>query len=79
MLDEMLGDGRVPLELEGEECWVRETTIDVGDDASRLTEPGMLFEGLGFQPWQPPAIVGNVTEDGAAYAGGIEKRIALPQ
>ena len=73
MLDEMLSDGRVPLELEGEDGWVRETTIDVGDDASRLTEPGMLFEGLGFQPWQPPAIVGTVTEDGAAYAGGIEE------
>ena len=72
MLDEMLDDGRVQLELEGEDGWLRETTIDVGDDASRLTEPGMLFDGLGFQPWQPPAIVGNVAEDGAAYAGGIQ-------
>ena len=41
MLDEMLSDGRVPLELEGEDGWVRQTIIDVGDDASRLTEPGM--------------------------------------
>jgi len=73
MLDEMVSTGRVPLELEGEDGWVRETTIDVGDDASRLTEPGMLFDGLGFQPWQPPAIVGSVTEDGAAKAGGIEE------
>lgn len=73
MLDEMLDDGRVPLELEGADGWVRETTIDVGDDASRLTEPGMLFDGLGFQPWQPPAIVGTVAEDGAAYAAGIEE------
>ncbi len=72
MLDEMLDDGRVQLELEGEDGWLRETTIDVGDDASRLTEPGMLFDGLGFQPWQPPAIVGNISEDGAAYAGGIQ-------
>ena len=73
MLDEMLADGRVPLELEATDGWVRETTIDVGDDASRLTEPGMLFDGLGFQPWQPPAIVGTVAEDGAAYAAGIEE------
>ncbi|MCH8301738.1 MAG: RIP metalloprotease RseP, partial [Proteobacteria bacterium] len=36
-------------------------------------EPGMLFDGLGFQPWQPPAIVGNVAEDGAAHAAGIEE------
>ena len=73
MLDEMISNGRVSLELEGEDGWVRETTIDVGDDASRLTEPGMLFDGLGFQPWQPPAIVGTVTDDGAAKAGGIEE------
>jgi regulator of sigma E protease len=72
MLDEMLDDGRVQLELEGEDGWLRETTIDVGDNASRLTEPGMLFDGLGFQPWQPPAVVGNVEEDGAAYTGGIQ-------
>jgi regulator of sigma E protease len=72
MLDDMLGDGRVRLELEAEDGWVRKTTIDVGDDASRLTEPGMLFDGLGFQPWQPPAIVGEVSVDGAAEAGGIE-------
>jgi len=73
MLDEMVSDGRVPLELEGEDGWVRQTTIDVGDNAARLTEPGMLFDGLGFQPWRPPAIVGNVTDGGAAYAGGIEE------
>jgi regulator of sigma E protease len=72
MLDDMLADGRVRLELESEDGRVRETTIDVGNDASRLTEPGMLFDGLGFQPWQPPAVVGNVTEEGAAYAGGIQ-------
>jgi regulator of sigma E protease len=72
MLDEMLDDGRVQLELESEDGWVRKTVIDVGGDASRLTEPGMLFDGLGFQPWQPPAVVGEVTEEGAAYAGGIQ-------
>jgi len=73
MLDEMVSNGRVSLELEGVDGWVRETTIDVGDDGSRLTEPGMLFDGLGFQPWQPPAIVGTVTDDGAAKAGGIQE------
>jgi regulator of sigma E protease len=71
MLDEMVSNGRVPLELQGEDGWVRQTTIDVGTDASRLTEPGLLFDGLGFQPWQPPAVVGSVTEDGAAAVGGI--------
>lgn len=72
MLDEMVSDGRIPLKLEGEDGWVRRTTIDVGDDASRLTEPGLLFDGLGFQPWQPLAMVDSVMDDGAAQAGGIK-------
>ncbi len=71
MLDEMVSNGRVPLELEGPDGWVRTTTIDVGEDATRLTEPGMLFDGLGFQPWQPPAVIASVDETGAAFVGGI--------
>jgi regulator of sigma E protease len=31
----------------------------------------MLFDGLGFQPWQPPAVIATVTEGGAADIGGI--------
>jgi regulator of sigma E protease len=71
ILDEMVSTGRVPMELQAEDGWVRTTVIDVGDDATRLTEPGLLFDGLGFRPWQPPAIIGSVDESGAAYAGGI--------
>jgi len=72
MLDEMLSDGRVQLQLEEPDGFVRTTTIDVGDDASRLTEPGMLFEGLGFEPWQPPAEIATVEPGSAADLGGIE-------
>jgi regulator of sigma E protease len=71
LLDELLSDGQVNMELEGTDGWVRNATIDVGDDASRLTEPGVLFEGLGFEPWQPPAVIEIVGEEGAAHAGGI--------
>ena len=71
LLDELLSDGQVEMELEGTDGWVRSATIDVGDDASRLTEPGVLFEGLGFEPWQPPAVIEIVGEEGAAHAGGM--------
>ena len=71
MLDDMLSDGTVTLELEEADGYVRTATIDVGDDATRLTEPGMLFDGLGFQPWQPPALIASVEEGGAAFVGGI--------
>ena len=73
MLDGLITDGRVALRLEDESGYQRSTTIDVGDDAARLTEPGMLFDGLGFSPWQPPAIVGEVSNDGAAEAAGVRE------
>ncbi|MGH8194436.1 MAG: RIP metalloprotease RseP [Woeseiaceae bacterium] len=72
VFDEMVDDSRVPLQLESADGSVRSTVIDVGDDAARLTEPGMLFEGLGFMPWQPPAVVDTVDEPGAAHAAGID-------
>jgi regulator of sigma E protease len=73
MLDAMVGTGRVPIELEAEDGFVRQTVIVVGDDAARLTEPGVLFDGLGFRPWQPPAVIGSVDETGAAMAAGIQE------
>jgi len=71
MLDQLISGGRVTLELENQSGRIRTATIDVGDDATRLTEPGVLFDGLGFQPWQPPATVAELTEGGAAEAAGI--------
>ena len=75
MLDQMVSDGRVPLTLESEDGWQRDATIDVGADARRLTEPGMLFEGLGFRPFGAgdlPADIGRVEDDGPAKAAGLE-------
>ena len=71
ILGEMVDDGRVPLTLEGTDGRRRQTTIDVGDDKTRLTEPGVLFDGLGFVPWQPPAIIADLPEDGAAASSGL--------
>jgi regulator of sigma E protease len=75
MLDHMVADGLVPITLEAGDGWQRSVSIDVGDDARRLTEPGMLFDGLGFQPFGPadlPADVGNVEEGGPAATAGLE-------
>ena len=74
MLDRMVSDGRVPLTLEAEDGWQRDVKIDVGADARRLTEPGMLFEGLGFRPFgvdHLPADIGRVEDDGPAKAAGL--------
>ncbi|MBT8099663.1 MAG: RIP metalloprotease RseP [Gammaproteobacteria bacterium] len=72
MLDQMVSQGRVPLTLEDEAGRQRRTDIVVGDEAARLTEPGLLFDGLGFAPWQPPAVIGELVADGAAAAAGLE-------
>ncbi|MDJ0794864.1 MAG: RIP metalloprotease RseP [Woeseiaceae bacterium] len=71
ILETMVADGRVPLELEKERGGQQRTVLDVGEDATRLTEPGMLFDGLGFQAWQPRSIVGAVTSGGAAQRAGL--------
>ncbi len=72
ILDEMVSDGTVTLELEEPDGFVRTTTLNVGEDRTRLTEPGMLFDGLGFQPWRPPAILATVEEGGAGDLGGLQ-------
>ena len=71
ILGEMVDDGRVPMTLEDSSGRQRLATIDVGDDKTRLTEPGVLFDGLGFVPWQPPAIIAELPEDGAALNSGL--------
>jgi regulator of sigma E protease len=71
ILDNMVATGKVPLTLENEQGGHRRATIDVGSDSTRLTEPGALFDGLGFSIWQPPAGVGSLAPGGAAERAGI--------
>lgn len=71
LIEHMVADGRVPLTLEGEEGWQRTAIINVGDDRARLTEPGLLFDGLGFDVWQPPAEIGELSDGGPAKLAGL--------
>jgi len=71
ILDDLIAYGRVSLDLADASGQQRTAIIDVGSDATRLTEPGILFDGLGFQPWQPPAVVAAVSDGEAAAVAGI--------
>ena len=71
IFDRMVSDGQVPLTLQTAEGNERRALIFVGDAARELTEPNMLFDGLGFEPWQPPATIGALVEGGAAEASGL--------
>ena len=59
ILESMVDDGRIELSVEGDDGRQRSAVIDVGDDSARLTEPGVLFDGLGLTPWQPPAVAAS--------------------
>ena len=73
MFDTMVADGRIPMTLEDQEGRRRQAVIDVGADSARLTEPGLLFEGIGFLPGTPPVVLGEPIENEAAAAAGIQK------
>jgi regulator of sigma E protease len=67
----MVASGEIPLTLEDEHGGQRRAVLNVGEDAARLTEPGALFDGLGFAVWQPLSRVGALTPGGAAELAGI--------
>ncbi|MBT8079323.1 MAG: RIP metalloprotease RseP [Gammaproteobacteria bacterium] len=70
IFEQMLGSGRVDLTLQDAVGRQRQAVLELGDNVSGLTEPGALFDGLGFRRWQPPAKVASLV-DGAARDAGI--------
>ena len=71
MLDQLVAEGRIDLSLEGTDGRRRTASLIVDSGRTRLTEPGMLFAGLGFQPWRLPALIGDVRPGGAAAVAGL--------
>ena len=71
ILDEMIATGQVPLVMQDINGDERTVIIDVGDDRTRLTEPGELLDGLGFMPGQPLAIAEWVEAGAAADRAGM--------
>ena len=70
LLDEILADGRIELTVRAPDGATRDLTLDVRGRETELTEPAVLFEGLGFRPGAP-AIVGGVEKDKPADRAGI--------
>ncbi len=71
LLNELLGDGRIELTLRDPQGETRAVELDVRGRAAELTEPNVLFRGLGMSPGQP-AVVGAVIEDSPAERAGLE-------
>jgi regulator of sigma E protease len=74
ILDNLVSENRIPLTLEDTYGSQRQAVINIPDDAAAgLTEPGVLFTGLGFRPGPAPVIIGNLQEGGAALAAGLQE------
>ena len=72
MLDTLVDDGKIDLEVVGEDGSELQAAIVVKGDVAPLTEPGYLFKGLGISAWEPRAVIATIAEDGAAAAAGLE-------
>lgn len=73
ILDSLVSDQQIPLTLEDASGARRVAVIEIpADEAAGLTEPGVLFDGLGFGVGWPPAVVGNLREDGVALDAGLK-------
>ena len=60
------------LKVKNKNSGQRLINISINDDNTDLTEPGKLFSGLGFYPWQPPPIVGEILENSPADLNGLK-------
>jgi len=74
ILERVVEEGRVPLEVRGEDGGLRTFDIIVPEAERRaLTEPGTLLRGLGFSFWYPPqpVVVAELTPGDPALLAGI--------
>jgi regulator of sigma E protease len=70
LLEEILEDGRVDLTVRDPYGATRAVELDVRGREEALTEPSVLFEGLGFRPgW--PALAGVIEQGKPAEAAGL--------
>lgn len=76
LLDAMSASGATTLTVQGKDGERRTARLVVGNPAERrrLTEPDLMFKGLGFSFWQPsaPPVVHDVVAGGPAAAAGLK-------
>jgi len=81
LLDAMSTDGEAVMRVRGRDGRERDVTLAIPDPALRLqlTEPDVMFLGLGFRFWQQrlPAVIGAVLPEGAAASAGLQAGDAI--
>ncbi|MEM8982238.1 MAG: RIP metalloprotease RseP [Pseudomonadota bacterium] len=71
IIDDMVGDGRVSLDVAGVDGVERAIELQVPAAAARLEEPGSVLRSIGFRPARPPAVLAEVRAGGAAADAGL--------
>ena len=71
ILDELVGDGVLDLTVRSLDGTARDVELDVRGRAAELTEPAVLFDGLGFTPGFP-AVIASVLEGSPAERAGLK-------
>jgi regulator of sigma E protease len=69
-LDELLGDGLIDLKVRSPDGAARDVELDVRGRSAELTDPMVLFSGLGLRPG-PAAVVARVSAGSPAERAGI--------
>mgnify|MGYP001222758165 CR=1 FL=1 len=76
LLDAISSQGQATLQVRGRDGRERTVTLVIGDAEARrrVTDPGVLYRGLGFEFWRPavPPILGDVAPDGPAARAGLK-------
>ena len=73
ILDEILNDGRIELAVRAPNGAMRNAELDVRGREEELTEPAVLFKGLGFELGNdPPAVVGQLEQGKPADRAGLQ-------
>ncbi len=70
ILDELLDDGLIELTVRGSDGETRAVEVDVRGRQQELTEPAVLFEGLGLRPGAA-AVIGSILKGSPAERIGL--------
>ncbi len=74
LIDHGIDGGELNIQVKDPDMQIVTRTLSIGD-RHLLASQDDVPEQLGFKPWQPdfPAVIGGVTETGAAKKAGLEK------
>ena len=74
LIEVLLDSGDIPMSVIGADGYARSLSIDVRGRENELSDPALLFSGLGFNRWFPliAPLLDEITPGGAAEQAGLK-------